>query len=411
MDPPPSSPSDHPFMSDMTMSRPSERAAHVSRVLRAFAPVPLITLLACHPREDSTPAADSSGATATSLARSSAVSASLDARVPELLTKYRIASVALAQIEDGHVVLERAYGQQSAGVRANPSTLYGLASVTKPVSAEVLLRLVGAGRLSLDEPMASAWIDPDVAEDPRAKKLTMRHALAHQTGLPNWRGHAPGGKLAFSFSPGTAYAYAGEGYDYAARFAERKLGRNFESLAQDLVFDPLGMKSTSYSWRDWMRGRLAVPFDSAGHWGAPQVEDSSHWNAGNNLITTAGDYARFVISVMDGEGLPPALASERLQPARGPQFSWKCPATMFRCPLKVTQALGWLRVDYERGPVFLHTGLNGRPGGERTIAYFDSAGRRGAVVFTSGENGVKLYVDVLRILDPSASILEYLELR
>lgn len=417
--PTPPQSSDHPLMTVMTLFRSLEAIARRSGALRVLAVVALMSPLACRPETDSSRGADASGTTvalpaessATPSASSSAVVASLDAQVPALLTKYGIASVALAQIEHGQVVLERAYGEQSAGVRATPSTLYGLASVTKPVSAEVLLRLVGAGRLTLDEPMASAWIDPDVAGDPRAKQLTMRHALAHQTGLPNWRGHAPGGKLAFSFTPGTSYAYAGEGYDYAARFAERKLGRNFETFAQELVFDPLGMTSTSYSWRDWMKGRLAVPLDSSGQWGAPQVEDSSHWNAGNNLITTAGDYARFVISVMNGEGLPPALGSERLQPARGPQFSWKCPATMSRCPTRVTQALGWLRVDYENGPVFLHTGLNGRPGGERTIAYFDSAGRRGAVVFTSGENGVRLYVDVLRILDPSASILAYLEPR
>jgi len=417
--PTPPQSSDHPLMRVMTLSRSLEAIARRSGALRVLAVVALMSPLACRPENDSSRGADASGTTvappaessATPTASSSAVAASLDAHVPALLTTYGIASVALAQIEHGQVVLERAYGEQSAGVRATPSTLFGLASVTKPVSAEVLLRLVGAGGLTLDEPMASAWIDPDVAGDPRAKQLTMRHALAHQTGLPNWRGHAPGGKLAFSFTPGTSYAYAGEGYDYAARFAERKLGRNFETFAQELVFDPLGMTSTSYSWRDWMKGRLAVPLDSSGKWGAPQVEDSSHWNAGNNLITTAGDYARFVISVMNGEGLPPALASERLQPARGPQFSWKCPATMSRCPTRVTQALGWLRVDYENGPVFLHTGLNGRPGGERTIAYFDSAGRRGAVVFTSGENGVRLYVDVLRILDPSASILAYLEPR
>jgi CubicO group peptidase (beta-lactamase class C family) len=293
-------------------------------------------------------------------------------------------------------------------VPATPATLYGLASVTKPVSAEVLLRLVAGGRLSLDEPVASAWVDPDVVGDARAGQLTVRHALAHQTGLPNWRGRSPGGKLAFAFAPGTAYAYAGEGYDYAARFAERKLGRSFEDLADEMVLGPLGMRSTAYSRRGWMAGRLAVPLDSAGRWGEPQVEDSSHWNAGNNLITTAGDYARFIASVSRGEGLSPALAAERLQPARGPQMTWQCRTASAACPRAVTQALGWVRLDYAAGPVFLHTGLNGRPGGERTVAYFDPQRRRGVVVFTSGENGVRLYRDVLAMLDPGTPILAFL---
>ena len=334
--------------------------------------------------------------------------ATLDARVPALLTRYGVASVSVAMIDDGQLVVERAYGEQSAGVPATPATLYGLASVTKPVSAEVLLRLVAADRLSLDEAMASAWVDPDVIGDPRAQRLTVRHALAHQTGLPNWRGRSPDGKLAFAFEPGTAYAYAGEGYDYAARYAERKLGRNFEDLADTMVFGPLGMRNTSYSRRSWMHGRLAVPLDAAGRWGEPQVEDSAHWNAGNNLITTAGDYARFIASVMRGDALSKALAAERLQPARGPQMTWQCRTSPADCPSRVSQVLGWIRLDYAGGPIFMHTGLNGRPGGERTVAYFDLRRRRGVVVFTSGENGVKLYRDVLAILDPTSAILAFL---
>jgi len=348
------------------------------------------------------------GATTAPTPATAAIEAALDAQVPAMLARYGVASVGIALIQDGRVVLERAYGEQSAGVPATTGTLYGLASVTKPVSAETLLRLAAAGRLSLDEPVASAWIDPDVAGDPRALQLTVRHALAHQSGLPNWRGHSPGGRLAFAFAPGSAYAYSGEGYDYAARFAERKLGRNFEDLAQEMVFGPVGMRSTSYSRRGWMSGRLAVGLDSAGRWGEPQVEDSSHWNAANNLITTAGDYARFVVSVMRGEGLTPALQAERLQPARGPQMKGRCQDTSAVCPRTVSQALGWVRLDYAAGPVFMHTGLNGRPGGERTLAYFDPARRRGVVVFTSGSNGARLYAEVAALLDPGAPIVAFL---
>ncbi len=244
----------------------------------------------------------------------SSVQAALDAQVPALLRKYRIASVGVALIVKGRVILERGYGEQSAGVSATPATLFNLASLTKPVTAEVLLRLVAASQLSLDEPMSSHWVDPNIASDARHQQLTLRIALSHQTGLPNWRGHSPDGKLAFAFAPGSAYVYSGEGYEYAARFAERKLGRSFEDLAQEQLFAPLRMNSTSFSWRDWMQGRLAVPLDADGRWGEPQVEGTGQWNGANNLITTAGDYARFVTSVMRGEGLTRQLAAERLRP-------------------------------------------------------------------------------------------------
>src|SRR5689334_4253322 len=97
----------------------------------------------------------------------SSIRNALDAQVPALLVKYRIASVSVALIVEGRVVLERGYGEQSSGESATAATLYNLASLTKPVTAEVLLRLVAAGKLSLDEPMSSYWVDPDVVADPR----------------------------------------------------------------------------------------------------------------------------------------------------------------------------------------------------------------------------------------------------
>jgi CubicO group peptidase (beta-lactamase class C family) len=351
----------------------------------------------------------SCGTTLSTHQGSSAVQATLDAQVPALLDQYRVASVAIALIENGRVVLERAYGEQSAGVAATPSTLFNLASLTKPVSAEVLLRLVSAGQLSLDEPMASHWIDPDVLSDARHRELTLRIALSHQTGLPNWRGRSPDGKLAFAFVPGTAFGYSGEGYDYAARYAERKLGRRFEDLAAEQVFAPLRMTSTSFSSREWMQGRLALPLHPDGRWGEAQVEQPGHWNAGNNLITTAGDYARFVVSVMRGQGLARKLAAERLRPVQGPQPAWTCQvAVASACPRASSIVFGWNRLDFADGPVFMHTGSNGRPGGERTLAYFDPGRQRGVVILTSGEKGERLYRDVAALMDAGSAIAVYL---
>lgn len=339
----------------------------------------------------------------------SSVQAALDAQVPALLGKYRTASVGVALIVEGRVVLERGYGEQSAGVSATPATLFNLASLTKPVTAEVLLRLVAARQLLLDEPMSSHWVDPDVASDARHRQLTLRIALSHQTGLPNWRGHNPDGKLAFEFAPGTAYGYSGEGYDYAARFAERKLGRNFEDLAQEQVFTPLRMTSTSFSSREWMQRRLAVPLDADGLWGEPQVEGAGQWNAANNLITTAGDYARFVASVMRGEGLTRRLAAQRLRPVSGPQPDWTCQVTpVTACPQTLKVVFGWRRLEFADGPIFMHTGSNGRPGGERTLAYFNPGRRRGVVILTSGAEGGRLYRDIAAIMDPGSPVSVHL---
>jgi len=113
----------------------------------------------------------------------------LDQDAPKWLAEFAIPSVSIAGIEDGRIVLVAAYGVQSAGVAATPQTLYNIASMTKPISAEVILCLVSKGQIALDEPMHPYWVDPDVANDELHKLLTPRLALNHQTGFPNWRRH------------------------------------------------------------------------------------------------------------------------------------------------------------------------------------------------------------------------------
>lgn len=158
-----------------------------------------------------------------------------------------------------------------------------------------------------------------------------------------------------------------------------------------------------------MQARLAVPLEADGRWGRPQVEHTGQWNAANNLITTAGDYARFVVSVMRGEGLTPRLAAERQRPVSGPQPDWTCDVEpVATCPQSLKVVLGWRRLEFVDGPVFIHTGSNDRPGGERTLAYFDSGRRRGVVILTSGADGGRLYRDVAAIMDPGSSVSAYL---
>src|SRR5690349_9336482 len=155
----------------------------------------------------------------------------LDRDLPALLADNKVPSVSVAWIDDGKIVLAGAWGERSPGVAATSATLYNVASLAKPVSAEVVLRLASRGRLTLDEPMDGAWIDPDVMDDERHKLLTPRIALSHRTGFPNWR-FLTGDKLVFQFTPGEKVSYSGEGYEYVAHFAERKTGRPFESLAE-----------------------------------------------------------------------------------------------------------------------------------------------------------------------------------
>lgn len=125
--------------------------------------------------------------------------ADIRADMSRLLAVNHIASASIATIKKGKLDWVGAYGQRGQNTPATTDTLYNIASLTKPLTAEVVLRLAAKGKLSLDEPMESYWSDPDLKDDPRRKRLTPRMALSHQTGFPNWRNPETG--LAFDRDP------------------------------------------------------------------------------------------------------------------------------------------------------------------------------------------------------------------
>ena len=201
---------------------------------------------------------DKAQSTARTVAAKKDGRAEIDAHAAEWLKESDVPSVAVAFIKDRRLAWTAVYGEQSPGVAATGKTLYNMASLTKPVTAETVLRLASAGKFSLDESMSPFWLDPDIKDDPWSKLLTPRLCLSHQTGFANWR-RMTGGVLKIRWEPGTQTGYSGEGYNYVGRFVENKMAKPFDALAQEIVFDPIGMKETSYTEKAWYAGRLAVP--------------------------------------------------------------------------------------------------------------------------------------------------------
>lgn len=104
-----------------------------------------------------------------------------------LIKRHKINTAGVAVIKNRKVVWQNQYGLQSPGIPANPNTLFDVASLTKTVTAETILRLVAKGKLSLDESVAPYWIDPDLKDNPKVHQLTPRMLLTHMSGFMNWR--------------------------------------------------------------------------------------------------------------------------------------------------------------------------------------------------------------------------------
>jgi CubicO group peptidase (beta-lactamase class C family) len=325
----------------------------------------------------------------------------LDRDIPQILTENRITSVSLATIKDGKLDVVVAYGAQSEGVPATVRSLYNIASLTKPLTAEVILRLASRRNLSLDEPMYRVWTDPDIASDERRKLLTLRFALSHRSGFPNWRNPKTG--LTFERPPGQEWGYSGEGYQYAARFAERKAGTGFEALAQQLLFDPLHMGATSYVRTAWFEGRIAVPTSATGTALFPLSGD--HYNAADLVYSTPQDYATFMIDVLNDHGLTHSLARERDRIQTDMMKVTCAGPRAATCPLKVGMGLGWQILKFKGETLMMHTG---KDEGVFTFAYLNKTSREGVVIFTNSDNGYKIILPLLERLHTSSAFLRLL---
>lgn len=327
----------------------------------------------------------------------------LNKSVPSLLSEYDVPSIGVAYIEGGEIAFVRHYGFQTWGFPANELTLYNVASLTKPVTAEVVLRLIDAGVLTLDTPLARSFVDPDIAGDPRSREVTPRIVLNHRTGFPNWR-HETGGILQFHHNPDTQTGYSGEGYEWMMKAVAAFAGDDFEDLAEKWVFAPVGMKRTSYTLTQNFVGHLAVPY-KAGEavYNVVRREPS----ASDDLRTTPREYARFMIDVFEGDAVSIELREQqrtiRDHIADKPACRGEDRPTF--CPTSQGWGLGWFIHDYGDRKIFEHSGGDH---GEKAFAFYDPQAKRGAVILTNGANGNEIMNRVAGMLDGDQRFAEYM---
>lgn len=182
--------------------------------------------------------------------------------------------------------------------KVTANTIFEAASLSKCVFAYSVLRLYDRGIISLDTPLLHyiGTYERFDSTDPRYAKITARMVLRHTTGLPNW-GDDKGARLLFT--PDSTYSYSGEGFQFLQRVVEKLTNKSLNEIAQQEVFTPLGMTSSSYTWTD--------KFDTLSAFGnSPDAINGHHKQlAAASLLTCANDYALFLRALMAGKGLKP----------------------------------------------------------------------------------------------------------
>jgi CubicO group peptidase (beta-lactamase class C family) len=300
--------------------------------------------------------------------------------IEKLLIDNNVPALGLGIIENGKLTKVEVYGTLDKNQKAPYNTIFKVASLTKPVIALTVLKLVDKGLLDLHEPLYKYWIDPDLKNDKRYKDLTPYLVLTHQTGFPNWRYMTDSNKLHFQFNPGDKYQYSGEGFEYLRKAIEKKLGRSIEELAQEFLFIPAGMTDTRFWWDNAMdETRYAQNFDENGN----NIKTVKYYeaNAAANLLTTVEDYGRFIAYVINGAGLKTELFQE-----------------MQKHQVKLREndffGIGWeILTGFSDGEfAMLHTG---KDPGVSTLAIMFPQSKNGYVVLLNGDNVNSIYEHIL----------------
>ena len=232
----------------------------------------------------------------------------LDRVLETYLDYYKIPGMSVAIIKDFKVVYHRGVGVKNAKTQEPVAgdTVFEAASMTKPVCAYLVLRLVDRGVLDLDTPLYKYLPYEDIAYDDRYKLITARMVLTHRTGFPNWRS----GKLDIKFTPGTQYMYSGEGFVYLGKVVEKLTGKTLVELCKEEVFEPLGIEHASLVWTDEVAKLTAT-----GHGGTSPMQKGKpdRPNMAASLHVDANNYAKFLISYVQGLGLAEATARDMLR--------------------------------------------------------------------------------------------------
>ncbi len=195
--------------------------------------------------------------------------------------------------------------------------LFWIASMTKPVTATAVMMLQEEGKLSIDDPVGKYL--PELAHlktaDGKEAVVTIKHLMTHSSGLPeathdqSVQAHTLADLIPhyaerpLQFEPGSKWQYCQSGINSLGRIVEVVSGEPFATFLQKRLFDPLGMKDTTFYPTREQLVRLARSYKLEAGKLQParpflpetaELDSTSHYPAANGgLYSTAPDYARF----------------------------------------------------------------------------------------------------------------------
>jgi CubicO group peptidase (beta-lactamase class C family) len=329
----------------------------------------------------------------------------IEAAMQEMIAKNEISgAVTVVVTKDRLVHLESTGHADVAAKRLmTPDTLFWIASMTKPITGTAILMLQDEGKVHAADPVAKYLPEFANLKTPSGKpaNLTITQILTHTSGLGEAGGPAAQKAKTLAelvplwlaapmqYEPGEKWKYTQSGINAAARIVEVVSGMTFDAFLQKRLFDPLGMKDTTFYLTDPQRARLATGYaknkDTGALEAAPPRADYNGTRArppqGNGgLYSTPRDYARFCQMMLAGGtlegrrflsaaamkflntpqtgGLPTGFFQNETYGNRGANYGWGLGTCVLRTP-------------HEGVAVMLSPGSYGHGGAWGTQAWVD----------------------------------------
>ena len=298
---------------------------------------------------------------------------SLAVRLDEIRARFDLPAIAAFAMKGDEIVAIEAVGVRARG-DASVVTVddrWHLGSCGKAMSATVLDLLVARGDLAWDTTIGEVFADLEEVL-PAWHDVTLRRLVQHRSGLPeDAREHLIALRLIPLETPlpdhrlklvrlvlarpqvesdASKMRYSNFGYAIAAAMAERRTGRDWESLCRELLFDPLGMSHAGFG----APGSMETVDEPRGHRNdvpippSPFADNPPAISAAGTIHATMTDWSKFLAAHLDAaRGEPGSFDAGRLRalqrPADGGDY-----------------ASGWVvvRRDWTKGPVLMHNGTN-----------------------------------------------------
>jgi CubicO group peptidase (beta-lactamase class C family) len=251
----------------------------------------------------------------------------------KLMKLAHMSALSAAIVKDDELIWAKGFGlaDRENNKRADEETIYLVASISKTFTATALMQLYEQGLFDLDDDvndyMNFSFRNPNYPEEP----ITFRMLLAHQSSLAMERedistfftriypgnmdmtGYpypflqdylVPGGvhfkpQVWTDVVPGEEMYYANIGYGLLGYLVEILSGKSFEKYCSEHIFEPLGMKNSSFRFTNVNSSRVAVPYDFKSRKYYPILHyDTLDYPAGG-LRTSVLDLARFLLAHMN----------------------------------------------------------------------------------------------------------------